>query len=299
MSISSIGTLDDFEPLAIQEMGGYVPSKPTLPAPANGSVSTIGPSEPFSMANLINSYLETERISNKEANLFHTEIQQNLDEIKRLEDEKRTELKKQAEAVKSQTTWSTLAHMAQYISGVGAIMLGVSALPISVAAAVVAFLFGGLTILDRLAHDTPLMDKIVSGFAKTDETQKRLAAKIDMFLAALELGLGIAGGFWAWHAGVFAAAQAAATTEAVLTKASTIITIGAKIATKGAEVGMKFYEKQIADITARLKEVNGEIVTNQQEMYQSGSQVSRMLESAKGEADAIKSAIQDFQVTFD
>lgn len=244
---------------------------------------------------LISKHIESIRLCDKGAALFDAELKVSMDNVMRMQKEKQEALHKQAEAAQSRATWSAAVAIAQYIAGTSFATLGWA----------VGGLAGGLMIgsagfglANRLAHDTPLMDTFVSWMKKTDEAQKQLTAKIDMFMLSLQAGLGVAGGVMAWHAGAFAAAQAAGGAAAI-TKTSAIVSTASGIMGAGSKAGVQYYTKQMADMQARMQEIQGQITTDQQTIYQDSTAMARILEDIQGETEAIRRALHDLQISMD
>jgi hypothetical protein len=230
--------------------------------------------------------------------MFDQEINQSMTTITRLQKEKQEALMKEAQALQSRMTWSTASTVAQYLTGASFLVLGWSIWGVSALAAGLLMASAGVGLVNRVAHDTPFMDKMVSWFAKTDEAQKSLTAKIDMLMISLQIGLGAAGGIVAWQAGAFAAAQASRA-EAVVEKTAAIVGTGSQIMTTGSNVGMQYYNKQMADMQGRMREIQGQIALDQQAIYHDSGAMARIVETVQGETNAIRQALRDLQISID
>jgi hypothetical protein len=312
-----IDSLDDIE-LRTRAIQGLGPISLTpinaIPTPAglsaissieeveNKSSPQFRPDLPFPKRNImldvIGAHLETERLANKGAKLFNAEIDQNIADIERLNIEKQEALEKEAEAVKSRSTWSTLSTIAQYIGGTASIILGYATWGMSHLAGALLMASGGLALFNRLGQDTPLFSTIAAWCTKSNEMQKKITANIEMGAFYLQMGFGLAGGIMAWQAGALAAAQAAGV-EAGVTKAVSIVTTASGIVSGGAKVGEAIYNKKAADLNAQIRLANGQITTDQQTMYQQSSQLNRLIESAQAQTEELRKAIQALQIQID
>lgn len=312
-----LDALDDIELRArtVQGIGPIDPFvlKPAAPTPGGLSpVSSIGlaakkenaprfhpelsPPKGYDVRfDLIAHHIESIRLADRGAALFDAELKVSMDDVMQMQKEKQAALHKQAEAAQSRATWSAAVTVAQYVTGTSLAMLGWTVGGLAGSLMIGA---AGIGLANRLAHDTPLMDQFVSWMEKTDEAQKTLSTKIDLFMLSLQTGLGIAGGVMAWQAGAFAAAQAAGGAAAI-TKSSAIVSTAGSIMGAGSKVGVQYYSKQMADMQARMQEIQGHITTDQQTIYQDSAAMARILEDIQGQTEAIRRALHDLQIPID
>jgi hypothetical protein len=178
----------------------------------------------------------------------------------------------------------------------GALVLGASTLAISTVTAALLISAGGLGLIGRLLHDTNLMEKITAWCTESTELQAKIARNIEMGMFYLQMGLGLASGFAAWQTGVFAVAQSAGA-QAIIQKVSTIVTGASGVMTTGSRIGMAIYNKKVADMQAKIKELNGRLTTDEQTMYQNSSQMGRMIDLAQSQTEEVRKAIQAFQIS--
>ncbi len=295
----------------IQGVGAPLPSQPLLPpvkTPSGlSSISSLDQSDqevhvpqhrPILSApqknimySLIKAHNETERLANKSTDLFNVQVTQSLGEIDKLTTERQEAIRKEAEAAKSRDTWSTLSTVAQYVAGAGAVAFGVAigGLPgFCIAGA------GFAGTVNRLAQDT----QFIAWYTKSEELQQIIKQKIEMSAFCLEMGLGLAGGLWAWQAGAFAAARGASAVEMVR-KASSIISGASVVAGAGSKIGQQFYNKRSSDLTARMKELESEITTAGQNLTQETTRMRKELEAGDSEVEQIRKAIQNLEVSQD
>lgn len=237
------------------------------------------------MIDVIKTHLETERLNDKAAKNFDGEISELLSDIKKLETEKEEALRNQAEATKSQKTWTILATIAQYVSSAGIFALGVATVAASPLAGGLLIASGLVGLGNQILHDTSLLDTIVSWWTKSEELQQKVARNIEMGMFFLQMGLGIAGGILAWRAGTL--------TQTGMER----VVAGIGVATAAINLGMKYYEKTVADLQARLTEINGSITSNQQHMNTSNTEMTKMIETSESLAEEIKKGIKSLERT--
>lgn len=314
MAVDAIGSYDDDElrTRAMQGIGGvsFTPLAGTIAPPGLSPISSISEApekEPVPqhrptlapprhiMIDIIGSHMETERLAGKNVRMFDAEVAKNLTDIDKLSVEKQEAIESEAKAAKARTTWTALSLIAQYVSSVGLIILGTALGGVPAALLVGAGVIG---IGNRILHDTNLLQVAVEWYTKSEELQKKITHNIEMGAFFLQMGLGLAGGFAAWHAGAFAGLQAA-NTLAVTQKTTSIISAASGLMNAGSQVGIAIYNKRIADLQARMKEINMGITTDHQTMYQDSNRVNRMIESYQMETEVMQKAIRNLEVSQD
>lgn len=283
MSVSSLDFDDDF-PVQPYTEAPYI--KPEIPAPKGISTSSsIRESVPFA---LVRWQLDSERQSLKQIEIFKDQAEQNQSDIQKLNTEREEALKKEAEAYQSRMTWGTLATVSQYVYAISSIVTGS---PLLIGAGVIA-------LTNRVLHDTPLLEIITSWITKSEESQRKITETIESGAFYLQLGLGLAGGLWAWQTGAFAAARAA-NLDTYIGKATTILGAASGVVNAGARVTSEYYKKKSADYEAKLKMISGNTTSDQQTLTQETDKVERMIESAQSLEEQIKSILDAFKISSD
>lgn len=313
----TVDALDD-DDLLVRSLQGvpspfpFEPIRP-IPSPGHSPLSSISAAEKTEvpkhrptlsspnvnvMAPLIALHLETERLEGKAAAAFRQDITESLDKMDRLNAEKQEALEKEAKAMKARDTWTVLGHVSQYVAGASAIIFGAATLAIAPAAGWLLIASGGLGLANRVLHDTPLLETIVAWKTESEELQKKYTHQIEMGLFYLQMGLGLAGGIWAWQAGAFAAAQAT-TTQAALQKATSIVATASGVMSVGSQVGVAVQNKKRADMEALIHRLSGQITTEQQTIYQNISEINRAIEGGQSQVEELRQLIQTLQISFD
>lgn len=246
------------------------------------------------MLDVIGSHMETERLTNKSAKIFDAEVAKNFTDIDKLAAEKQEALENEAKAAKARTTWNALSIVSQYVAGIGMIVMGSACGGWPAALLIGAGVVG---IGNRVIHDTNFLQAAVAWYTKSEELQKKITHNIEMGAFFLQMGLGLAGGIWAWQAGTLAAAQINGLT--IKTKMESIITGAAGVMSAGSRVGIAYYDKQIAYLLARRRDIDTQTALDHQTMYHDSTQMSKMVESAQSQTDEIRKAIQALQISQD
>ncbi len=315
MSIEAISDDDDLLVRSLQGVPGPFPFEPIrpIPTPDYSALSSISPAQKSEapkhrptlpppqtniMGPLIQLHLETERQEGKAAQAFRNDITEALDKMERLTAEKQEALEKEAKAMKARDTWTVLGHVAQYVAGASAIIFGATTFTIAPAAGLLLIASGGLGLINRVLHDTPLLEAIVAWKTESEELQKKYTHQIEMGLFYLQMGLGLAGGIWAWQAGAFVAAQAA-NTQTALQNASSIVTTASAVMSVGSQVGVAIQNKKRADMEALIHRLSGQITTEQQTVYQNISEINRAIEGGQSQVEELRQLIQTLQISFD
>lgn len=308
MSLEALDSFDD-DDLRLRNIANifasspFTPTTPTLAPPRShlSSIAPVAPREPAlaapqqnMMYKILGSHRETERITTKAANVFEGEIAKSMADVEKLSAERQEALENEARNVKSRATWSTLSTVAQYISGASMIALGFAAGGVPAFLLVTAGIIG---IGNRVLHDTNLLQAGAAWLTKSEELQQKYIRYFEMTAFILQMGLGLAGGFAAWYTGALGAAQI--TNVAIKDKLKSIIAGASGILSVGGKIGTAYYDKKIAYIHARMKEIEADTNINNLTMYNDSIQMSKMVESTQSQTDEIRKAIQAIQIHFD
>ncbi len=266
------------------------PKKTESPAPAKAAHYMIG---------ILKAHQETERLTDKHTRLFETEVNADIAEIDRLSAEKQEALQAAAKETESRNTWGVLSTVASYIASASAIVLGIACVASGVGSAAGALLIasGGIGLANRVMHDTRGWEAVVSWFTKSEELQIKIAQKIEMGAFFLSLGLGLAGGIWAYSAGAFAAA-AETGRQTFMAKAGQIIGLGGAFMGAGSRLGGAIVERRIAHLYARIREIETRMTTNHQTIYQTSSDAEKMIDTTQTIGDEVRKAISASQISF-
>lgn len=279
--------------------------KPITPSGIS-SISSIAPVKPrFSplleappqnaMFNVIKAHKETERLADKAARLFEADTAQITAHINQLTQEKEDEFLAQAEALKSKDTWSTLSDIAQYVSGIGSVIFGYS---IRGVPGLLIGLAGAVGVGIKALKDTHISEAAVAWYTESKELQKKISHDIEMYSFYLQMGLGMAGGAYGWQTGAFHALADTPALEMVRKTAGLTATTSGMMVAAG-NVGMAVYDNQISEARAHLKELNAQITTDNQTIYQETRALSKMIEMAEKQGDEVKKAIRNQEIYID
>ena len=135
------------------------------------------------------------------------------------------------------------------------------------------------------------MQPVLDWFTKSKELQASIRQNIDMGAMYLQMGLGLAGGMAAWHAGAFATMQATNTLD-YLTKASSMISSASGVMQAGGQIGTAYYNKHLADVLAHTRELEFEITAQRQGLTHQTKEIGEILDANGSEEEQIKKAIQ-------
>lgn len=310
--------LDEYE-LRARAMQGMeaaywpMPLAPVLAPPGLSPHSSIGPvdkevaipqhrpslSAPKNiMCSLLAMHNETERLTARNAAQFELDVNRSMADIERLSAEKDEAIKNEAEAIKSRATWSALSTIAEYITGVAAIILGTAVYAVAAIPGALIIAAGAIGTANRVLHDTHILHAIVEWATKSAELQKKITNFVETSAFFLQMGLGLAGGIGAWKVGAFAAMNAASGTD-VVQKIASVITPASSVIGSGAKVGTKFYEKRISDALAQMKELDCDMTSDNQYMTKETGKISRTIEETESQVEVIRKAIKNLEVSQD
>ncbi len=310
--------LDEYE-LRARAMQGMeaaywpMPLSPVLAPPGLSPHSSIGPvdkevaipqhrpalsSPKHIMCSLLAMHNETERLTARNASQFELDVNRSMADIERLSAEKDEAIKTEAEAIKSRATWSALSTIAEYITGVAAIILGFAVYAVAAIPGALIMTAGFVGTANRVAHDTHILHACVEWYTKSAELQKKITNFVETSAFFLQMGLGLAGGIGAWKVGAFAAMNAASGTD-VVQKIASVITPASSLASAGTKIGIKFHEKRISDALAQLKELDCDMTTDNQYLTKETGKISRTIEETESQVEVIRKAIKTLEVSQD
>lgn len=133
---------------------------------------------------------ETEAINKLDISLSKTEIEDDLEQLKKLNDEKIAALKEHAIKVNSAATWEAIKNVATYFSFATSTIVGYSAC-INPTLSVLLIGSGIAGIANRVLTDTGVWKSIASYFVKEEEAQEKVVRYVDMGFSALTTGIGL------------------------------------------------------------------------------------------------------------
>ncbi len=282
---------DDVEPVL---RSGAAYSPPLIPIPPQGisGKSSIAPLDerpeppkhrpalPVPQLRAIHCYQDGEEIADVEAEVFHDGVTLSRKEIERLDALKKQEFEELKKQTNSQSTWGTLAIVAQYITNIGIIAFGASTGGLAGALLVGAGVVG---LTSRIIQDTGLLKNAIAWYTKSQELQRQISHKIEMGMLFLQMGMGLAGGIWA--------AQSEALTGAITTLGTAANVAG--------NLGMSYHDKQMAQIRKKIREIETKISLQQHTQSQMTQDISNSIDSEQQKADALKSMVRSQQVRVD
>lgn len=305
--IDAIGFDEDLVARSIQGLGlpeavptPLVPPLKNLGLSTHSSIDVVAPKyaptlhspKQNIMLRVIEAHRETEDLTERKTKNFELDSVTALAEIDRLSLEREEAFRKELDAAKSRDSWSTLSVVAQYVTSVGSVALGVAVGGIPGILLGAGGLAGGAV---RLLHDTHLMGPTVEWLTKSKELQTSIQQHIDTAANCLQMGLGIAGGITAWRAGAFAAIQAAHTLD-YLTNTSSILSTAGAVMNGGSRLGAAYYNKRIADVNATTRKIELGLFEQRQELTYRTKEIGEVLETDESLVEQIRKAIQRQEV---
>ncbi|PIS02770.1 MAG: hypothetical protein COT85_01695 [Chlamydiae bacterium CG10_big_fil_rev_8_21_14_0_10_42_34] len=298
------------EELKIRSLQGAAHTTPLpLPSSAKTHLSTLAPAEEISrhpkltpvlpeprhyLLNVLDKHLETERLTEKRADLFEREVSLSQTRIDELDAEKQEALENEARSTKSRATWSTLSIVSQYISSTATLALAASssgiAYPLFIASGVIG-------LGNRVLQDTHLLPAALSWITESKALQKKIEQNINTGALCLQMGLNLSGAAALWQTGALAAAQINSNSIANSLKTTMM---GASSATSAAsQIGQGYYDKQIAYLRAEMRDIETNSTDEQLSIHNLTKEVGKMIDAAQTEADELRKAIQALQISID
>ncbi len=322
MSVEAIGSFDwdDLEVRAAHAMAPGAELSPVFkPAPQGLSTeSTLAPAArtaapqsrpvlekprcqsgaPNIMYALINDvHKKSEEQAEVSVKLLGEQIKQDMADIEHLAAERQKALEEHAKDIKKRNTWGILGTVAQYVLSAATIALGIACVSTGVGAGPGALLIasGGLGLFNRVMNDTGAWKAVAAWFTKSEELQRKIAQGIDMGMFFLSLGLGIAGGVWAFKAGAFAAAGAL-DADAKLNHIAAGIATAAGGAEAAFKIGGAAVDNRIAKTDAKMKESDGQSNLDYEEVNENTRQAEKVIRSTEQIGSVLQHAIEGSRV---
>jgi len=233
-----------------------------------------------------------EEISNKHLDFISKQIHIDSEELEKLNLKKTEELKKYAEQVKAEETWSLFGSIAEYFSYALSLVTGVALISTGVGTLAGSFLIaaGGLGLANRVMKDTGAWESVVAYFVKSREAQEKIAHWISSSLFFVSMGLGLIGGLAAWQCGGLRLIDAAVGTEKAIEK----LGIVAGVATAGIKVGKEWVTKQTMTTKSALKLIEGKLYLMQQSLQESSAEAKKVIEVMQGSTKQTREFISAF-----
>jgi hypothetical protein len=258
-------------------------AKSSAAEPASPSRPELEPPKHW-MYSRLNTHSELERIADKQTHLLDSQVKQQTAEIEQIEKEKAEKLRKSAEAMQSQHTWSVLSNVAQYLMSGSTIMLGAAVLPAAPLAGGCLILSGITGLGGRVMHDMGAYPAIAAWLTQSEELQKKIATRLEMGTLFLSFGLGLGGGAWAHSMGALATADKAQ-------KIIAGVALGAGIGKGVAEIKGSLLKKRSTHLEADIQEMQVRIDQLYQDMYQDAREAQNLIDTAGEIGDQLKQEI--------
>lgn len=139
---------------------------------------------------LIGLQIQTEDLANQKIFLDKTEIEENFQTRKQLDEEKKEALKKHAIKINSSATWDAIKNVATYFSYATSTVIGCSAC-INPTLSIILVGSGVAGLANKVLSDTGVWKSISSYFVKQEETQEKVAHYIEGSIFVVTAGLGL------------------------------------------------------------------------------------------------------------
>lgn len=261
----------------------------------------LAPPKQNIMIRLIQTNAETERLASQKAKQFEIDAAEAQEEIDRLNLEKEEAFLKELEANKNKDTWETVSTIAEYITCMSAVALGMSIGILTLP----GFLLGAAGVIGgtvRLGHDTnlllPVLQPILGWYTKSHKLQVEIKQNIDTYALYLQMGLGLAGGFAAWHTGAMAAMQSANLLDWV-NQGSSILGSTSTVMKVGGDVGQAYYNKHFLDASADAKVLDLQLSSEGYDLKHMTKDMQEVLEASENQVNQIRKAIQRQEIQID
>lgn len=215
-------------------------------------------------------YERSERLKGFEVNQFRNEAETATAELQLLSEERATLLRKEAEAASSHSTWNHLSNLAQYVAGVGTIVLGTMCGGWPGACLVASGVIG---IGNRVITDTHLLQSGIERLTQSEELQRKLLHNIETTGFLLQFSLGLAGGVGAGIQGM-----------------SRMITTLTSVTQLGPKFGVAYYDKKTALLQARLRQTQDTAKLTEQNLLDE----AKRLEQHDDMLNTFKNMVQNY-----
>ncbi len=255
---------------------------------------SLEPPKRHYMLDLLDIHQGIEGAVSKELTVFKKQSSSDLATIDRLEKEREEALRKNAEDAASRSRWNVLNTVAQYIASGASIAVGASLGPTG---------WGGLLITsgvvglgNRVVQDTVGWQTMASWFTASVENQKRLAARIEMGIFAVELGTGLAGGLGAAYTGAFSALAADTGRLAAARKMKETLATSSSAMQLTAQFGKTTSDKRMSDLQSRMRFLDAHAERIRMEMTSQATDARSMIDTALAVGQELHKAIAASEV---
>lgn len=246
------------------------------------------------MIGVIDAHMRTEELARRQTTLFAVSAKELQARVEELDREKIEEIERQAKAQQTRETWGVFSTVLRYIASAASIVLALAVGRGSTSGKLL-LAAGGLGLFNNIMQDTKGWEAIVAWGTKSHELQTSLAQKIEMGMLLLTLGLGLAGGVIGHQTGALAAAYQGSSYKQV----GQAVALAGGVMGATAKVGMAVTDKKIADLQARLKELEMEIATSNQTKTQEAKRIESLLDSVQSMAEEASKSIRAYEVQQD
>ncbi|HEX2582752.1 MAG TPA: hypothetical protein VHL30_01400 [Chlamydiales bacterium] len=233
-----------------------------------------------------------EEISKKHLDFIGKQIRLDSAELEKLNLKKTEEMKKYAELVKDEDTWSFFGTIAEYFLYALSLVLGGTLMATGAGLVASSFLIaaGGIGMANRVMHDTGAWQNVVAYFIKSREMQDKIAHWISSSLFFVSMGLGLIGGAATWQCGGLRLIDAAMGTEKTIEK----LTVAATLANAGIKVREFWAGKETKTTEAALKLIEGKLTLMRQTLQETASEAKKTIETMQLLTKQAKEAISAF-----
>lgn len=132
---------------------------------------------------------DTEEITKQELTLSKKEVEDDVEELKKLNEEKIKALKEHAIKINNASTWETIKNVGSYFAFATSTLVGMTNANPIYATALVAT--GAVGLVNRVLSDTGVWKKIASYFVKEVESQESVSRYIDNGFTIATAGAGL------------------------------------------------------------------------------------------------------------
>jgi hypothetical protein len=133
---------------------------------------------------------DTEAVNRQDILLSKSEIEVDLEELKKLNDEKIAALKEHAIKVNSAATWDAIKNVASYFAFATSTLVGATAC-VNPTLSALLIGSGAVGLVNRVLSDTGVWKSIASYFVKEEQTQEKVASYVDYGFSIATTGIGL------------------------------------------------------------------------------------------------------------
>ena len=154
---------------------------------------------------------------------------------------------------------------------------------------------GGLALVNGILSDTGAWTAIAAWFFKSEEIQLKFARWIDKGLFFVSVGLGIAGGIWAYKVGALSAA-AAGTTVSKIKNITTGVGFVGTVIQGSSRIAEATIDRKVGNINMKMKEVEGLMTLLYHQSSEGAKNVEGALQGLQSTTDGVQRAIDGSRV---